>query len=402
VTGTATATPDRPARVDRLSGRDRRLDGLRALAALAVIMTHAGDWTDSVTGPYASWVQELNVGVDVFFVISAVLLYAPFVAAHLDGHAPPNLRTYVTRRAARIYPAYWVALLIILPLSPIFGLHGPWQWFSVPLLAHTYRATGAASDVGLRQSWTLVIEVSFYVFLPLYALCVRRLGRRAGALRAEVAAACSLIVAGPVFHLLATRESPVRLPWALRILPPTLGIFGAGMLLAVAHEAVARRPEPPLWWRRLGASAAPWFAAAGVAYAVLCGPVGIKPTAAFSITWIQQFEQLLLQTTIAVCVVAAAVIVHSGRSWSLRAIASRPLAFVGMLSYGIYLWHYAVIEWLVRRAGCNPSGLSSCPASVHWSFVKVSLAAVPLSIAAGALSWYLVERPMIRLAHRYH
>jgi len=58
---------------------------------------------------------------------------------------------------------------------------------------------------------------------------------------------------------------------------------------------------------------------------------------------------------------------------------------------------YAVIEWLVRRLGCNPSG-SSRVRSVHWSFVKVTLAALPLSVAAGALSWYLVERPMIRLA----
>ena len=104
---------------------------------------------------------------------------------------------------------------------------------------------------------------------------------------------------------------------------------------------------------------------------------------------------------VATCVVAPAVIVPAGRSWSLRVIGSRPLAYVGMLSYGIYLWHYAVIEWLVRRIGCNPAALNVCPATVHWSFVKVSLAAIPLSIAAGAASWYLVERPAIRIAHRY-
>jgi peptidoglycan/LPS O-acetylase OafA/YrhL len=394
--GTASSAP----RVDQVSGRDRRLDGLRALAALAVILTHTGDWTDFVRGPLAAWVQQLNVGVDVFFAISAVLLYAPFVAAHVDGRPPPNLRTYVTRRITRIYPAYWVALAIIVPLSPIFRVHGAWQWFSVPLLVHTYRTAGLASDVGLRQSWTLVVEVSFYAFLPLYALGVRRLGRRFGALRAEVVAATALLVAGPVFHLLSMRESPVQLPYVLRILPPTLGIFATGMLLAIGREAVARRPAPPPWWNRLGASAVPWFAVAGAAYVVLCGPVGIKPTGA--ITWIQQFEQLLLQTVIAACVIAPAVIVPGGRSVALRTIASRPLAFVGMLSYGIYLWHYAVIEWLARRVGCNPSGLASCPADVHWSFVKVALAAIPLSIAAGALSWYLVERPMIRLAHRYY
>jgi peptidoglycan/LPS O-acetylase OafA/YrhL len=398
--GTVTPTPPR---VDRVGGRDRRLDGLRALAAIAVILTHAGDWTDSVTGPHASWVQQLNVGVDVFFVISAVLLYAPFVASHLDGRPHPDLHTYATRRLARIYPAYWVALIVILPLSSIFGLHGAWQWFSVPLLIHTYRVAGLASNAGLRQSWTLVIEISFYAFLPLYAFGVRRLGRVWGALRAEIVAATALFVAGPLFHLLSTRESPLQLPTPLKVLPPTLGIFAGGMLLAIGKAAVARRPEPPQWWQRIGASPVPWFIVAGVAYAVLCTAVGIRPTEAFAITWRQQFAQLLLQTLIAVCVVAPAVIVPTDRrSWSLRAIASRPLAYIGMLSYGIYLWHYAVLEWLVKRLGCNPAGLTSCPATVHWSFVKVSLAAIPLSIAAGALSWYLVERPMIRLAHRYH
>jgi peptidoglycan/LPS O-acetylase OafA/YrhL len=399
---TETAAPESAVRVDRVGGRDHRLDGLRALAAVAVIFTHAGDWTDAVTGSYASWVHELNVGVDVFFVISAVLLYAPFVAAHLDGTPHPNLATYTLRRATRIYPAYWVALIVILPLSPIFGVHGAWQWFSVPLLIQTYRLAGVASNVGLRQSWTLVIEITFYAFLPFYAWGVRALGRRIGALRAEVAAGVALLVAGPGFHLLSISESPVHLPTGLKVLPPMLGVFAGGLLLAIGREAMARRPEPTEWWKRLGASPAPWFAVAAGAYVLLCAGVGIDPAAAFSITWIQQFEELLLQTLIAICVVAPAVIVPAGhRSWSLRAIASGPLAFVGMLSYGIYLWHYAVLEWVVRRFGCNPTGLVSCPSTLHHSFVKVTLLTVPLSIGAGALSWYLVERPAIRLSHRY-
>ena len=140
---------------------------------------------------------------------------------------------------------------------------------------------------------------------------------------------------------------------------------------------------------------------ARVAYWAICEQVGISPTAPFSITAHQQWTQHLLQTVVAACVVAPAVVVPAGRSWSLRMLASRPLAFVGMLSYGIYLWHYAVIEWLVRRLGCDPTAIRPCPPTVHWSFVKLTLAAVPLSIAAGALSWYLVERPTIRIAHRY-
>ena len=402
---TETATPGgqtvRVDRVDRVDGRDRRLDGLRALAALAVIVTHVGDWTDSVTGPFGTWVQDLNVGVDVFFVISAVLLYAPFVATHLDGRPHPALRTYANRRILRIFPAYWVALLVILPISPIYGLRGAWQWFSVPLLVYTYRAAGLFANAGLRQGWTLVIEVSFYAFLPLYALCIRGFGRRVGALRAEVVGAVALFIAGPTCFWFASRGEAFQIPQLLRVLFPSLGIFAAGMLIVIAREAVARMPEPPRWWEILGTSAVPWYIAALLAYWVICEKVGISPTMAELITARQQWVQHLLQTVVAACVVAPAVIVPARRSWSLRMIGSRPLAFVGMISYGIYLWHYAVIEWLVRRFGCDPTALRPCPASVNWSFVKVSLAAVPLSIAAGALSWYLVERPTIRIAHRY-
>ena len=79
----------------------------------------------------------------------------------------------------------------------------------------------------------------------------------------------------------------------------------------------------------------------------------------------------------------------------------RPLAFVGMLSYGMYLWHYAVLEWLVRRLGCDPTSLQPCPPTLHYTFAKVAPLAVLLSIGLGAASWYLVERPIIRLTHRY-
>jgi peptidoglycan/LPS O-acetylase OafA/YrhL len=398
---TTTAAVEPAARVDRIGGRDRRLDGLRALAAIAVILTHVGDWTDAVRGPHASWIQELNVGVDVFFVISAVLLYAPFVARHLDGRQPPSLGTYTIRRVLRIYPAYWVALLVILPISPIFGLHGTWQWFSVPALVYTYRLAGLGGNIGLRQAWTLVLEVSFYAFLPLYAYGIRALGRQVGALRAEVGGAVALIVAGPVFFYFSSRDAAFQVPYVLRIFAPSVGIFGAGMLIVIAREAVARMPEPPRWWNTLGASAVPWFAAAAIAYWIICKHLGIKPTEAVFITSTQQWTQHLLQTVVATCVVAPAVFVPAGRSWSLRVIGSRPLAYIGMLSYGIYLWHYAVIEWLVRRIGCNPAALNVCPSTVHWSFVTVSLAAIPLSIAVGAVSWYLIERPAIRVAHHY-
>ena len=384
-----TAPPEPAVRVDRLDGRDHRLDGLRALAALAVIITHVGDWTDSVTSPHGAWIQELNVGVDVFFVISAVLLYAPFVASHLDGRPHPTLRTYTIRRFLRIFPAYWVALLVILPLSPIFGLRGPWQWFSVPTLVYTYRAAGLGANIGLRQGWTLVIEISFYAFLPFYAFAIRELGRRVGALRAEVIGAVALLIGGPACFWFASRDAWFQLPSLLRVLPPSLGIFATGMLIVIAREAVARMPRAPQWWVILGASTVPWYAAALIAYWAICEKIGISPTLAALITARQQWEQHLLQTVVAACVVAPAVFVPAGRSWSLRIVGSRPLAFIGMISYGIYLWHIPVI--LVAQQ------LAVLPAQLLPRLLVVLLPTLVLA----TLSWVLLERPiMLRAAAR--
>ena len=76
---------------------------------------HAGTFT-GLTGPGGSaagaWVRHLNVGVSVFFVLSALLLYRPFVVAHLRDEPGPRLLPYLARRAVRIFPAYWAALFV--------------------------------------------------------------------------------------------------------------------------------------------------------------------------------------------------------------------------------------------------------------------------------------------------
>ena len=76
------------------------VDGLRALAVLAVILYHAG-----VPGFHGGY-----VGVDVFFVISGFLLFRPFVARQLEAKPPLRVRTYLRRRVLRVIPGYWFAL----------------------------------------------------------------------------------------------------------------------------------------------------------------------------------------------------------------------------------------------------------------------------------------------------
>src|SRR5260370_42480308 len=86
------------------------LDGLRAAAAVAVVLTHVAFQTGEVVrGAGGALLGRLDAGVAVFFALSGFLLYRPYVAARWDGRPPPPVRRYALRRAARILPAYWLA-----------------------------------------------------------------------------------------------------------------------------------------------------------------------------------------------------------------------------------------------------------------------------------------------------
>ncbi len=90
------------------------LDGYRAIAALGVLVYHTAGWVGfmSPQEPGAHLIDNLgNFGVAVFFVISGFLLFRPFVLASLTGTSPPETAPFYIRRALRIYPAYWLALI---------------------------------------------------------------------------------------------------------------------------------------------------------------------------------------------------------------------------------------------------------------------------------------------------
>ena len=104
-------------------------DGLRAIAALAVLLHHVGFATGwSQTHRFGELLAHGDAGVPIFFVISGFLLYRPFVAAHLDGRPPIGYLRFMRRRIVRIVPVFWVALIVI---ALVFGFEngaiGGWR-----------------------------------------------------------------------------------------------------------------------------------------------------------------------------------------------------------------------------------------------------------------------------------
>jgi peptidoglycan/LPS O-acetylase OafA/YrhL len=369
------------------------LDALRALGATLVVATHVGFQTArTIEGPFSATLARLDFGVALFFVLSGFLLFRPVAHASALGLSRPDTRTYLRRRALRILPAYWLAVVLALVLLPQNDGSGPATWGRHVFLVQIYQAGWQRH--GLTQTWSLCTEVAFYLLLPLLAVLV--LGRVGGRWRPARAAAVllGLVVVSLGWHVLAASWSGLDPRTAGQWLPAYLSWFAAGMLLALAYTEVSTRTTPtaPGWHlpRRMAESpGACWVMAAAVfaiATTPLAGPRSLEalPTAG------QSLMKSLLYVTAAVLLVLPAVFPPRGAR-GLDVLRSAPLRWLGQISYGIFLYHLVVLELLVRWRH---------QALFTGSWVELFVLTWALSVGLAALSYYALERPLQRRAHR--
>src|SRR4030081_1529929 len=224
-------------------------DGFRALAAISVLVTHVAYLSGFNTrSPLGALTARMDVGVAVFFMISGFLLYRPFVAARVSGDNGPRPLAYFWRRGLRIFPAYWVALTVT-----VFVLHVP---KNIPPakdmvlyygLAHLYSLHNVIGPI--LSSYTLVTEVSFYVFLLLYAFVLSRVHATPRQhVRIDLLALAVLFVGSVVYRVAVTGGSfPYDRTFQLQnILPGWIDVFAVGMALAVLSAWISHRGSQPL------------------------------------------------------------------------------------------------------------------------------------------------------------
>jgi peptidoglycan/LPS O-acetylase OafA/YrhL len=375
--------------MDHRASRFPHIDSLRAIAAIAVLGTHAAifagaDQPGSTTGHYA---QRLEVGVAIFFVISGFLLYRPFAAARAGGTAPPQAAPYAWRRSLRIVPAYWLALTLsalILGTSGVLTLPGGLRFFGFAQIYHEPTIPG-----GLTQAWTLCIEVLFYAFLPVWAWAMRRTGR---SLRAEVAGLAGLAAFSVVWKvavLSGMNAHKIRVTPLLISFPAYLDQFALGMGLAVFTLWLDQRATTPrgvaLIDRFPGAS---WLVAL-VAFWVVSMKIGIGDHLFEPMSRTQYLERHELYAVIGIAMVLPAVVGQPGRGLVRKVLANRVLLWLGVVSYGIYLWQLTVLDELHRR---DFSGIGGIDPYVAWFLVGLAATAV-----VAAASWYGLERPLLAL-----
>lgn len=365
-------------------------EGIRALCAFGVVAYHAGTFTGVTWGAAAAsggldpWVQHLNVGVSVFFVLSGFLLFRPFFVAHLTDAPRPRIGRYLVRRLARIYPAYWVALFVstwVLDLN----LGDWWGHLRFYTLIHIY--WGDTVLGGIVQAWSLATEVSFYLFLPLWVLALCRGGGTvAQRVKRQYLGLAVLYATGlAVRGLLRAGDHNV----GYGTLAANCDLFAIGMALAVASAAsqVTRRTPRGLA-RTVGEQPGIAWLAAGCCYAAVVAlryPVGFDPPSVS-----QEVLRQVLFGVIAALVVAPGVFGPQDEGLVRRLLRWRPLVAAGIVSYGIYLWHLTVMIRLDRPG--SPIAPPSFVALTVWS------AAIATGIAT--VSWFVVERPLLRRVRR--
>lgn len=345
------------------------LDGLRGLAAVSIVLLHVSMFNrGDARHPDKTLVDhamgELRLGLVLFFVLSGFLLYRGWARAALAGEPGPRLRTYAVRRLARILPAYWLAVV------GIFALLSQIDYPLMPDLSQLPIFLGFAQNYLPETAnrldppmWSLVVEMSFYVALPLLGWLALRLGTS----RARQLAFCGALGAlGIGFSVLAAAEAWPRT--ATATLPLMLPYFAAGMAAAILVEGRA-------WSRRTGA------------LVVLAGVLLVVADAAWHADGTLPLREALRDAPGAVgfALIVAGLVAAPVRA---RVLRSGPAAWLGTVSFGLYLWHFPAI--LLLRAEEQWEG----------DLLKDFGATLALATAAATASWFLVERPAIRLARR--
>jgi peptidoglycan/LPS O-acetylase OafA/YrhL len=359
------------------------VDSLRAFAALSVVATHTAGLTtfNSVNNQLGPFTARLNVGVTIFFVISGFLIYRPFVSARMDGRPAPQLLTYGRRRLLRIVPAYWVAITVLAIWPGLVGVFTD-QWYVY--YGYIQNLRGGWAVTGLSPAWSLCVEMSFYLLLPFYAMAAARLLRgrdRFVQARVEYAALTVFALASVAGHTIVHITDPHST--FHNTLPGTFLWFALGMGLAVASSAWHGRPAPeqPRFIRIVSDHG--WLAwAASFAALVIVTRLGLPrayPPIYTEWTW---FYEYVFFAAIAFFFVLPAVFGDDRGGLPRRILAWPPLAWLGLVSYGIFLYHLPLAikfnEWLPH------------------SYVLITLTTAAAATACAAVSYYLVEKPLLR------
>ncbi len=346
--------------------RSRRIESLRAVAALGVLVGHV--FVSTRTDATATFLDRLvlgsGFGVYLFFTLSGYLLFWPFAKRDFAEGSRIDLRGYARNRALRILPLYLFVLAVLLIFQEGGGTLRQWlvfATFSENFFDDTFFTVNGVM-------WSLVVELHFYALLPLLAAALGALSGRSlrrGAVALGVLAAASLALRIATVTLV---EAPrVELRYSILTL---FFFFVSGMLLALLRLDLERGGPGRL--RGLAGRSDAWLVAGVLTWVVVCWSYELESALALGGFLLVGGSVLPLRPGVLVTIL----------NW-------RALAAVGIASYSLYLWHGPF-----TRAIYDDS-------LVGRGFFEVLLVAGPLCLVVAFVSYRLVEVPFLRLRRRW-
>lgn len=365
-------------RATRPNGYLPSLDGWRAIAILGVLMTHDLPWV-ALGHSNTSFRGYGGLGVNLFFAISGLLITTRILEEEeLIGRFDVN-RFYI-RRFFRIQPAAVLYLSVVAILISAKVVHDGWRyWLGALFLYENFLWRGPVVvpfSYFVGHFWTLAVEEHFYILLSLLLFLIKRF--RLAALLGIIVV-LNLVTHYAVHHDLTDLDiSDRRTYWQISYL-----LFPAALAVAL------RRPEVKRWavrfWR-------PWTAFMVTAILLLlhryAGQVHSHEGFGFPRHGWSHEVGLLSRFFFALWIVAT--MLH-GRAWMTRLLEWRPLRWIGRISYSVYLWH--VLFFFRASAETQITN----PVILALSIRPVKYVA---AFGVAALSYYFIEKPLMRLGHR--
>jgi peptidoglycan/LPS O-acetylase OafA/YrhL len=348
-------------------GRFVYVDGLRGIAALAVVLFH---FNEAVGRQAANWIpgaleavlRRGFLGVEIFFVISGFVI----AFSVRDGNYTPGyLFRFWLRRSIRLDPPYWATIAVEIGLIAfclwLIPSLGTWLPGTREVIAHLFYAQNI---IGYREIlpifWTLCYEVQFYLFVVTLLMVWQAVRPRLGARAQRIVPIAMLAVL--FLASLITRYTPYRLPVHGIALDRWFQFF-LGVLV---------------WWAVSGKVTAKVLP---LAWAVLAG-------------FILATRQPVIEQSLAIVVSASLLLAASLKrleTW----LNWRPVQFLGKISYSLYLFHLP-IGWRFI-ALCEHLIGKQMSVFMAWA---VFLGGIVVSIVAAALSYWVLESPSMRLSKR--
>lgn len=367
------------------------LTGIRGWAALWVFLYHA--WV--MAGPrlikLPLGIIELDLtpffsigwaGVPVFFVLSGFLLGLPFAQWQAGVRERPELGRYLFRRVMRVFPAYYVQVLVLIVIA--WGVH-----------RHVLIGSGSEAirhslmlfvppPVGMTPVnpvwWTLPIEFSFYLLLPLLAYLLRPRDWW------RLLAVCMAVMWSwrhAVVIWMVDRPVPEKLVAAYQ-LPGSLDTFGLGMLAALLYVNRARIPAWVLPRNEMGR-----MALLGMSLAVAAI---YWMHAGYRQYWSDSPIFYLWTPLFGLAVVSIILPAMQGCRLVQVLFGNRYLVYAGVVSYSLYLWHFIVLSWALEAGVCGDRAGYCLP--------RLLAVVVPVALAIASLSYGFVERPFMEWRRR--